>query len=154
MDTFPQVSGCAFGSKLPDQYRLNVIVVHYFFSNIYERSFLHTRLWWESVQEVYHVEGEISRQEGGEGAIETKGCFSVNGKQYILFVERGIVRTRLYLFECKDDSCFLQPVPMKVTTSTLPEAVRHWLEESKRYLAKKRNKKRSQSGCSSTRNSS
>lgn len=86
--------------------------------------------------------------------MEIKGYFSISGKQYILFVERGIVRTRLYLFECKDDSCFLQPVPLKVTTSTLPETVRHWLEESKRYMAKKRNKKRSQARCSSTRNGS
>ena len=54
-------------------------------------------------------------------------------------MERGIYTDKLYLFERKANSHFLQPVPIKVTTSTFPEMVRHWLEESKRYLVKKRN---------------
>lgn len=85
--------------------------------------------------------------------METRGHFFISGKQYILFVERGIFRNKLYLFEHKKDSCFLQPVPIRVTTSTPLETGGYWLEKLKRYLAKQRNKKRSQAGCSNPRNS-
>ncbi len=85
--------------------------------------------------------------------MEIRGYFSISKKEYVLFVERGIFTDKLYLFECKADSLFLQPVPIKVTTSTFPEMVRHWLEESKRYLVKKRNKKCSQARCGNPGNS-
>ena len=85
---------------------------------------------------------------------ETQVRFSINGEQYILFIEKRIPKSKLTLFQCHEGNSFLNPIPIKVSISTLGEVIQYWLITLKRYLVKKRNKKRSQAGCSSTGNGS
>lgn len=76
--------------------------------------------------------------------MEVRGQFNLNEKKYSLFIEKGIFRTRVYLFEVQAKGGILTPIPIEVSTSTLRESCEHWLMELKRYLLKKRHKKRSQ----------
>lgn len=84
--------------------------------------------------------------------METRVKFSINGKQYILFIEKRIPKGKLALFQCYEGSVFLNPIPIKISTSTLGEVIGYWLIMLKLYLVKKRNKQRSQNRCGNSRN--
>lgn len=86
--------------------------------------------------------------------MEVRGQFNLNEKKYSLFIEKGIFKIRVYLFEVQEERDILTPIPIKVSISTLKESYEHWLMELKRYLFKKRYKKRSQTRCGSARDSS
>lgn len=80
--------------------------------------------------------------------------FSIDRKHYILFIEKRIPRSKLNLFHYHKSNSFLDPIPIKISTSTLEDVIGYWLIVLKRYLVKKRNKKRSQARCSDPRNGS
>lgn len=86
--------------------------------------------------------------------METRVQFSLNGRQYILFIEKRIPKSKLNLFQCQEDNSFLDPIPIKISTSTLGNAIEYRLMVLKRYLVKKRNKKCGQARSSNTRNGS
>ncbi|MCI8736894.1 MAG: hypothetical protein HFI11_07955 [Lachnospiraceae bacterium] len=73
---------------------------------------------------------------------EIRGEFCIAGKEYILFMEKRVFKTRGFLGERKENSLALIPVPIKISTSTLREEAGYWLRVLKRYLFKKSHKKR------------
>lgn len=71
--------------------------------------------------------------------------FSINGKQYYLhIVKRILKKDMICLTEMIGDceSPLGRIIPVKVSTSTFEEIVRHWLYELRRYLRRKARKRR------------
>ena len=93
----------------------------------------------------------IDDRTGGERDRDA-GTIFYYGEQYILFIEKRIPKSKLTLFQCHEGRLFLKPIPIKTSTSTLREVIEYWLITLKRYLVKKRNKKHSQTRCSSNGN--
>lgn len=75
---------------------------------------------------------------------ETEVQFSINGKQYSLFiVKRLLKKDMIRLYErTEDNSSVSKIMPIKISTSTFGEIARFWLEELKGYLVKKRSQKK------------
>lgn len=73
--------------------------------------------------------------------METRVRFSIDGRQYILFIEKRVAKSKLNLFQCSEGDSFLNPIPIKISTSTPGEVIEYWLITLKRYLVKKRNEK-------------
>ena len=76
---------------------------------------------------------------------ETIITFEIAGEQYTMFVE-GILKKKYYLFKENKGSVLADPIPVKVTASTMKEAIMYWLECLQAYMRKKRFQKKSQSG--------
>lgn len=77
---------------------------------------------------------------------ETKVQFSINGKQYSLFIVKRILKKDMIrLYErTGDKSSVSKIIPIKISTSTFGKIARFWLKELKWYLVKKRSEKSSQ----------
>ena len=73
--------------------------------------------------------------------METRITFEIAGEQYTMFVE-GILKKKYYLSKENKGSVLADPIPVKVTASTMKEAIMYWLA----YMRKKRFQKKSQSG--------
>ena len=84
--------------------------------------------------------------------METRVRFSIDGRQYILFIEKRVARSKLNLFQCSECDPFLNPIPIKISTSTLGEIIGDWLIVLKRYWVKKRNNKCGQARSSNSEN--
>ena len=63
---------------------------------------------------------------------EVRVQFSIGGKQHILFIEKGLLKSRFALFECGKGSNFIAPIPTEVSTATLGELIDFRLGEIKR----------------------
>lgn len=77
--------------------------------------------------------------------METRITFEISGEQYTMFVE-GILKKKYYLSKENKGSVLADPIPVKVTASTMKEAIMYWLECLQAYMRKKRFQKKSQSG--------
>lgn len=77
--------------------------------------------------------------------METRITFEIAGEQYTMFVE-GILKKKYYLSKDNKGSVLADPVPVKVTASTMKEAIMYWLECLQAHMRKKRFQKKSQSG--------
>jgi hypothetical protein len=72
--------------------------------------------------------------------VEKTISFEISGEQYTLFIE-GIFKKRYYLQKKEAGSMFAEPIPVKVSASTLKDSVAYWLEILKTYMCKKSRKK-------------
>lgn len=62
--------------------------------------------------------------------------FSVESRKYQLFILKYFLKTEIYLSEVFSDSKVSATIPIKVTTSTLEEKIKHCMFILKRYLVK------------------
>lgn len=85
--------------------------------------------------------------------METRITFEISGERYTMFVE-GILKKKYYLFKDNKGSILADSIPVKVTASTMKEAIMYWLECLQAYMRKRRFQKKSQSGRSSAGNCS
>lgn len=69
--------------------------------------------------------------------METRITFEIADEQYTMFVE-GILKKKYYLSKDNKDSMLSDPIPVKVTTSTMKESIMYWLECLQTYMRKKR----------------
>ena len=81
----------------------------------------------------------------GVREMETIITFEIAGEQYTMFVE-GILKKKYYLSKENKGSVLADPILVKVTASTMKEAIMYWLECLQAYMRKKRFQKKSQSG--------
>lgn len=77
--------------------------------------------------------------------LEKTISFEISGEQYTLFIE-GIFKKRYYLQKEETESMFAEPIPVKISASTLKDSIAYWLEILKTYMCKKRGQKHCQSG--------
>ena len=83
--------------------------------------------------------------------LEKTISFEISGEQYTLFIE-GIFKKRYYLQKEETESMFAEPIPVKISASTLKDSIAYWLEILKTYMCKKRGQKHCQSGSSGVGN--
>ena len=76
--------------------------------------------------------------------METIITFEIAGEQYTMFVE-GILKKKYYLSKENKGSVLADPIPVKVTASTMKDSIMYWLECLQTYMRKKRLQKKSQS---------
>lgn len=69
--------------------------------------------------------------------METRITFEISGERYTMFVE-GILKKKYYLFKDNKGSILADSIPVKVTASTMKEAIMYWLECLQTYTGKKR----------------
>lgn len=67
------------------------------------------------------------KDEKGVRKVETRITFEISGEQYTMFVE-GILKKKYYLSKDNKGSVLADPIPVKVTASTMKEAIMYWLE--------------------------
>ena len=70
----------------------------------------------------------MQRKRGGEAkeTKEIKAEFQINGRQYILFIEKKFWHYKVYLFQ-KLEGRKIEPVPVEtVSVSTIAEALEYW----------------------------
>ena len=77
--------------------------------------------------------------------METRITFEISGEQYTMFVE-GILRKKYYVSKKNKSSVLSDPIPVKVTASTMKDSIMYWLECLQTYMRKKRLQKKCQSG--------
>lgn len=65
--------------------------------------------------------------------METIITFEIAGEQYTMFVE-GILKKKYYLSKENKGSMLADPIPVKVSASTLKDSVAYWLETLKTRL--------------------
>ena len=68
--------------------------------------------------------------------METRITFEISGERYTMFVE-GILKKKYYLFKDNKGSILADSIPVKVTASTMKEAIMYWLECLQAYMRKK-----------------
>lgn len=86
--------------------------------------------------------------------MEMRVSFTLSGKDYCLFVERGLLRIkRITLLQiCKGDPMSsARQIPIKISANTLEESRDNWLINVILYLSKQRRKQRGQRRRSDTR---
>lgn len=66
--------------------------------------------------------------------------FEIAGERYTMFVT-GILKRKYYLMRESDRSILADPIPVKVSASTLAERFLHWLDCLHSYMRKKRRQK-------------
>lgn len=64
---------------------------------------------------------------------ETIITFEIAGEQYTMFVE-GILKKKYYLSKENKGSMLADPIPVKVSASTLKDTIAYWLEVLKAYI--------------------
>lgn len=76
---------------------------------------------------------------------EKRVKFSINEKKYILFIEKSLLRMKIYLFKEEEGGQFLTPLPIKVSTNSFKEIATYWLIrlESKLKRIYRKHKKKS-----------
>ncbi len=67
--------------------------------------------------------------------METIITFEIAGEQYTMFVE-GILKKKYYLSKDNKGSVLSDPIPVKVTASTMKESIMYWLECLQIYMRK------------------
>ncbi len=72
---------------------------------------------------------------------EVRVEFSIGGKQYILFVEKGLLKSRFSIFERQKGSNFIKPLPAEVSTAPPGEWIGFRLGEIKRRFRHWRKKR-------------
>jgi hypothetical protein len=80
---------------------------------------------------------EVITADMGEVRVE----FSIGGKQYILFVEKGLLKSRFALFECQKGGNFINPIPVEISTAPPGELIGFRLGEIKRRFRHWRKKR-------------
>ncbi|MFR5243536.1 MAG: hypothetical protein ACLTFJ_01750 [Clostridium sp.] len=65
--------------------------------------------------------------------METIITFEIAGEQYTMFVE-GILKKKYYLSKENKGSMLADPIPVKVSASTLKDTIAYWLEVLKAYI--------------------
>lgn len=83
--------------------------------------------------------------------MEWRVRFQLDNKKYLFFIEKGVLRMKVYLFKESEKDGSLTFVPVKISTSTLRERIEYWLRKLKRNRMKKSRKKSRSSGCSYSR---
>lgn len=68
--------------------------------------------------------------------METRITFEIAGEQYTMFVE-GFLKKKYYLSKDNKGSVLSDPIPVKVTASTMKESIMYWLECLQTYMRKK-----------------
>ena len=76
-----------------------------------------------------------SKTRRGEREMETIITFEIAGEQYMMFVE-GILKKKYYLSKENKGSVLADPIPVKVTASTMKESIMYWLECLQTYMRK------------------
>ena len=72
--------------------------------------------------------------------METIITFEIAGERYAMFVT-GILKRKYYLMRESDRSMLADPIPVKVSASTMAERFLHWLDCLQTYMRKKRRQK-------------
>lgn len=78
--------------------------------------------------------------------METQVQFRIDGKRYILFIEKGMFKRKISLFECQVQGPFMRDIPIKISTSTLKEAIGYWLIKLKHDFFERKHKRNRQYG--------
>lgn len=86
--------------------------------------------------------------------MEMRVSFTLSGKDYCLFIERGLLRIkRITLLQiCKGDPMgSARQIPIKISANTLKDSWDNWLINVILYLSKQRRKQRGQRRRGNTR---
>lgn len=75
--------------------------------------------------------------------MEMRGDFQIEQKAYSIFIKKHNGKVEVFLFEKSERSKFMEPIPIKISTSTYKDVIEHWSIRLQRYLAKQRRKKNS-----------